>query len=278
MAPALCIFIVVIFSSIIRSFQYSFYEWDGINQAVFVGLDNYRSLFMDSTNSFWVSMKNSFIIALMSVCIQLPIALVLALVLRSGISGEKGYRTIFFIPVIISSVVIGQLWIKIYHPNYGLLNSFLNMIGLEKLTRVWLGDEKTALMSAIIPSIWQYIGYHMLLFYTAAKNIPEEFYEAAKVDGAGSLRMAFSITIPQLKAMSKACIIFAVIGSFKAFDMIYVLTGGGPNKITEVPSLIMYKNIFARYSYGFGSAVAVIIVLECLLVTVFIQKVFAEKG
>jgi len=277
MAPALIIFTYIIFFSIIRSFNYSLFEWDGINQATYVGLSNYQHLLTDPASNFWVSIKNTMAIALFSIFIQLPIALILALVLRAGIKGEKIYRTVFFIPVIISSVVIGQLWLKIYHPNYGLLNSLLEMAGFENLTKVWLGDTETALLSVIAPAIWQYIGYHMLLFYTAAKSIPEELYDAAKVDGASNFRTAISITIPQLKPIFKACVIFAVIGSFKAFDMIYLLTAGGPNKITEVPSIIMYKSIFTRYSYGYGSAVAIIIVLECLLATVLIQKLFAER-
>lgn len=277
MAPAMAIFLYVIFFSIIKSLNYSLYEWDGINQAVYVGLNNYVQLFTDLSNNFWISIKNSMVIALLSVFVQLPIALLLALILREGIKGEKTYRTVFFIPVIISSVVIGQLWLKIYHPNYGLLNTLLESLNMSSWTRTWLGDERTALMSVVLPSIWQYIGYHMLLFYTAAKSIPEDIYDAAKVDGAGPIRTAFSITIPQLKAIFQACIIFAVIGSFKSFDMIYILTGGGPNKITEVPSIIMYKSIFTRYSYGFGSAVAIVIVVECLLVTILIQKLFADR-
>ncbi len=277
MAPTVIIFVYVILFSIVKSLNYSLFKWDGINQAVFIGSDNYISLFTDHNNNFWVSIKNSMLIAMLSVFVQLPIALLLALILSSGIKGEKTYRTVFFVPVIISSVVIGQLWLKIYHPNYGLLNTILDNMNLSHMTRVWLGDSNTALLSVIAPSIWQYIGYHMLLFYTAAKSIPKEIYDAAKVDGAGPVKTALKITIPQLKPIFQACIIFAVIGSFKAFDMIYILTGGGPNKITEVPSIIMYKSIFTRYSYGYGSAIAIVIVVECLLVTILIQQLFSEK-
>lgn len=275
--PGLLFFVVVILIPIAQSLYYSLLEWNGLNESLFVGCRNYIEMFKDQSGLFYISIKNSLLLAALSVFIQLPVSLLLALILASGIRGEKTYRTIYFIPVIISTTIIAQLWMKIYHPSYGILNVLLKTIGLSSLTREWLGDVNTALGAVFIPMIWQYVGYHMLLMYTAAKSVSSDVYEAARVDGAGEFAIATRITLPQILPMLRNCVIFAVIGSLKSFDLIYVLTKGGPMNATEVPSTLMYNNIFVRYSYGSGSAMAVFIVLECLLFTLLIQKVFPKE-
>jgi raffinose/stachyose/melibiose transport system permease protein len=137
----------------------------------------------------------------------------------------------------------------------------------------WLGQESTALVCAFIPILWQYVGYHMLIMYAGAKSISTDIYEAAKIDGATSIKTAFYITIPLLKPILKVCITFSVIGALKVFDLIYVLTNGGPFHSTEVPSTLMYTTIFDNFQYGYGSAISVFIILECLVLTVLIDRV-----
>jgi len=274
--PAFFVFVVIVLLPIVVSIYYSLLDWDGISKGIFIGLKNYKDLFIRNTDGFILAVRNSFILALLSVFIQLPISLFLALVLSREVKGVKFYRTVYFIPVILSTVVIGQLRMKIYNPDYGLLNFLLTKIGLQSLTNQWLGNPKTALMAVFVPIVWQYIGYHMLLMYTSAKSIPTDIYEAAKIDGATESQIAFKITIPLMKPMLKVCVTFAVIGSFKTFDLIYVLTNGGPLHASEVPSTLMYNMIFFRYRYGYGSAMAVFIVAEALIGTLIIQKLFAN--
>ncbi|AEE96266.1 carbohydrate ABC transporter permease [Mahella australiensis] len=274
--PAFFVFVVIVLLPIFVSIYYSLLDWDGISKGVFIGFKNYKDLFVHNTDGFMLAVRNSFILALLSVFIQLPISLFLALVLSREVKGEKFYRTVYFIPVILSTVVIGQLWMKIYNPDYGLLNFLLTKIGLQSLTNQWLGNPETALMAVFVPIVWQYIGYHMLLMYTSAKSIPTDIYEAAKIDGATESQIAFKITIPLMKPMLKVCVTFAVIGSFKTFDLIYVLTNGGPLHASEVPSTLMYNMIFFRYRYGYGSAMAVFIVVEALIGTLIIQKLFGN--
>jgi raffinose/stachyose/melibiose transport system permease protein len=173
--------------------------------------------------------------------------------------------------------VIGQLWMKIYNPDYGLLNYVFAKLGLKTLENQWLANPKIVLISVFIPILWQYIGYHMLLMYASAKSISTDIYEAAKIDGAGELTIATRITIPLIKPILKVCVIFAVIGSFKSFDLIYVLTNGGPMHASEVPTTLMYTTIFSKYQYGYGSAVAIFIIVECLICTVLIQKLFGKE-
>lgn len=272
--PALIFFILIVFIPIFISGYYSTLEWDGLSKPVFVGLQNYKELFDNTTGGFVLSVKNSLLFVLASVFIELPISLFLALVLANGVKGEKFFLNVFFIPVIISTVVIGQLWMKIYNPDYGLLNSLLESIGLGSMAKSWLGDPTTALGASFVPTLWQYVGYHMLLMYAAIKSIPIDLYEAAKLDGASGVKMAFKITIPLIKPMLKVCVTFSVIGALKIFDLVYVLTNGGPNHASEVPSTLLVNNIFVRSMYGYGSAIAIFIILECLILTGVIQKFF----
>jgi raffinose/stachyose/melibiose transport system permease protein len=277
-APGLVFYFTIIILPIIRSGYYSVLDWNGINKAVFVQFKNYLNLFRDINKNFYPSVVHSLILAALSVFIQLPLSLALALILNAGIKGEKLYRTVYFIPVIISTVIIGELWKKVYHPTYGMLNVLLGTIGAESFAKEWLGSTETALPAAFIPMIWQYIGYHMLLMYTGAKAISRDIYEAARVDGASGLTTAFRITIPQMLPMLKACTIFAIIGSLKSFDLIYILTKGGPMGATEVPSTLMYNEIFTRYAYGYGSAIAIFIVAECLFFTILVQRLFPKDN
>ena len=268
--PTLLIYLGIIFIPIIMSVGYSTLDWDGIGKGTFIGVQNYVRMFSDGR--FLHSIINSLLFAFVSIGIQLPISLLLALILAGGVKFEKFYRTVYFIPVIISTVVIGQLWIKIYNADYGLLNTFLKSMGLESLMNDWLGQEKTALVCAFVPILWQYVGYHMLIMYAGAKSISADVYEAAKIDGATSIKTAFYITIPLLKPILKVCITFSIIGALKVFDLIYVLTNGGPFFSTEVPSILMYTTIFDNFQYGYGSAMSVFIILECLVLTVLIDR------
>ena len=274
-APSLILFGGIIFYSIIMSFRYSLLDWNGFGEGIFVGFSNYAKMFQDKV--FLRSAVNSLLLGFVTLVTQLPLALLLALLLTSGIKGEGFYRTVFFIPMTLSSVVIGQLWLKIYNPNYGVLNTLLGVLGLESLQRSWLGDVNTALFSAFVPIIWQNVGYHMLLLYTSINSISKDILEAAKLDGASGVKAARYITIPLVKPMLRTCAIFVVIGSLKAFDMIYVLTNGGPAHMTEVPSSLMFSSIFNLNKYGYGSAISIFIVVECIVMAVILQKVFLVK-
>ena len=274
-APSLILFGGIIFYSIIMSFRYSLHDWNGFGEGIFVGFSNYAKMFQDKV--FLRSAVNSLLLGFVTLVTQLPLALLLALLLTSGIKGEGFYRTVFFIPMTLSSVVIGQLWLKIYNPNYGVLNTLLGVLGLESLQRNWLGDVNTALFSAFVPIIWQNVGYHMLLLYTSINSISKDILEAAKLDGASGVKAARYITIPLVKPMLRTCAIFVVIGSLKAFDMIYVLTNGGPVHMTEVPSSLMFSSIFNLNKYGYGSAISIFIVVECIVMAVILQKVFRVK-
>ncbi len=273
--PALFLFIGILIAPIFMSAYYSFFNWKvGYPLTDFIGLKNYTELFTSKSIGFVKALNNSLLLAVLSVFIQLPLALLLALKLGKKIKGERAFLSIFFMPVLISTVVIGQLWVKIYNPEYGLLNVFLRAIGLESWTRIWLGTKETAMGACFVPILWQYVGYHMLLMYAGVKGVPTELIEASMLDGCTEGQVNRFIIIPYIKPILKVSVIFAVTGSLKSFDLIYVLTNGGPFHSTEVPSTLMISMLFLRNRYGMGSTIAVMLIILCFAFALLINLAF----
>ena len=275
--PALCLFVAVLIAPIVMSFYYSLTEWNGFTTPEFIGLKNYVELFTSKSINISRALKNAFLLALLSCVIQLPFALWLALRLARPIKGKTALLSIYFMPVLISTVVIGQLWLKIYNPDYGVLNVLLRSIGLDSWTHIWLGDKKYALRAAFVPILWQYVGHHMLLMYAGIKGVPVELTEAAMLDGCTPAQASRYIVIPYIRPILRVSVIFAITGSLKSFDLIYVLTNGGPSHVTEVPSTLMISMLFLRNRYGMGSAIAVMLIILCFFFALVINAVFKEE-
>lgn len=273
--PALILFIAFSIIPLITSGIYSLFEYDGIGTMKFIGFSNYIRMFTGD-RYFPQAVLNSMILVGASLFIQLPISLGLAMLLAKGVKGEKYFRTIYFLPVVISSMVIGQLWIKIFHSEYGLLNMLISTVTGQTFDYSWLSNPDTAFISTVVPAVWQYIGYHMLIFYAGIKSISPDYYEAAMIDGANKWQTNMKITIPLLAPVIKTCSIFAITGSLRAFDLIYVMTGGGPNHASDVPATLMYNNLFRRGLYGYGSAQAFFIVVECLIFSYIVTRLFKK--
>ncbi len=275
--PALLLFVLILVAPIFFSGYFSLFDWNGFGAKTFIGFDNYKELFTNDSISFVKALGNSLLLALLSVGLQLPLALGLALLIGKGRKGERGFLSIYFLPVLISTVVIGQLWRKVYNPSYGILNVVLRGIGLDGWAKIWLGDIKTALGAVFIPSLWQYVGYHMLLMYAGIKSVPPELREAAMIDGATEGQVNRYIVLPYIKPILKISTIFAVTGSLKAFDLIYVLTNGGPLSSTEVPSTLMINMLFLRNRYGMGSTIAFLLIILCFAFALIISRIFKNK-
>ena len=276
--PALILFCGVLIAPIGASGYFSFFDWNGFTEKTYIGFSNYKELFTSDSIGFMKALGNSLLLAVLSVFLQLPLALALALVLGKKIKGERAFLSVYFMPVLISTVVIGQLWLKIYNPDYGVLNVALRAVGLDNLTHIWLGEKATALGAVFVPILWQYVGYHMLLLYAGVKSVPPELREAAMLDGASDGQVNRYIVLPYIKPIIKISVIFAVTGSLKSFDLIYVLTNGGPLHKTEVPSTLMINMLFLRNRYGMGSTIAVILILLCFGFALLINLVFKEEG
>ncbi len=275
--PALILFVGVLIAPIIMSGYYSFFDWNGFGEKVYIAFGNYKELFTSDAIGFMKALGNSLLLAAFSVCVQLPLALWLALKLGRGVKGERGFLSIYFMPVLISTVVIGQLWLKIYNPSYGILNVTLRALGLDSWAKTWLGTVETALGASFVPILWQYVGYHMLLMYAGVKSVPPDLREAAMLDGATEGQINRFIVIPYIKPILKISMIFAITGSLKSFDLIYVLTNGGPLHATEVPSTLMINMLFLRNRYGMGSTIAVLLILLCFGFALLINAIFKEE-
>ncbi|GIP18926.1 ABC transporter permease [Paenibacillus montaniterrae] len=274
--PSLIIYIGVAIVPIILSLYYSFFNWDGISAKVFIGLDNFSEIFKDDI--FWLSVKNNVIIMLTGLIGQLPLGLLLALLLNRGLKGNGFFRTIGFLPVVISSVMVSLIWGMIYNTEYGFLNSILGVLGLESWQRNWLGDPDWSMLSISVAYIWQNCGLYMIIFLAALQNISSEVNEAAELDGATGLRKVFLITIPIIRPTILFTVIFSISNSFRVFDLIQILTGGGPAHQTEVMTIYMYNNAFMSRQFGYGSAVSILILIFSLIVVMIANRVGKEKN
>lgn len=276
--PALLLFCGILIAPIGASAYYSLFDWNGMSKKMtFIGLDNYKEVFTSIDIGFLKALRNSLLLAFLSVFLQLPLALLLALTLGKKVKGERIFLSVYFMPVLISTVVIGQLWLKIYNPDYGILNVFLRAIGLEKWAKIWLGTKETALGAVFVPTLWQYVGYHMLLLYAGVKSVPTELREAAMLDGATDWQVNRYIVLPYIKPIIRISVIFAVTGSLKSFDLIYVLTNGGPLRATQVPSTLMIEMLFLRNRFGMGSTIAVLLIVLCFFFALVISALFRQE-
>ncbi len=261
--PALSIYVVFLLYPMVFSFLISLYQWDGLAPVKkFVGLENYRVFFSDPASL--LALKNNIIWMLFMIAIPVALGLVLAVILNERVPGRTAFRAIFYSPTVLPLVAVGIIWSWIYNPTFGAVNSFFRLVGLPELTRPWLSDPKVALYSVILTGIWQGTGFPMLLFLAGLQTIPRELYEAAEIDGASRIQSFWYITIPSLRETFVIVVSILMIGSLKVFDLIYIMTWGGPGRLTQVMSTWMYFNTFVFHKAGFGSAIAWIITVASL--------------
>jgi raffinose/stachyose/melibiose transport system permease protein len=272
--PVIVLYTIFFFYPVLQAIVDSFFEYNGVSEKTFNGLENYDFIF--SQSSFLVSIKNTLVVMLVSLFVQLPVALLLAVLLNTEFKGFRFFRTVYFIPCIISTVVIGIMWSLIYDPYMGSLNKTMEMIGLGTLTQNWLGDPDIALGSINVVNVWQWEGYLVVILLAGLKGIPNEIIEAAKIDGANSFQRFIHITIPSLKWTFQVCILLVITGALKIFDLVYVMTGGGPGDTTEVMATYMWKISFISEKFGAGNAVAVVILIMSFFLT-FISRRFAKE-
>jgi len=273
--PTLIFFSVMVIFPILQTFQKSFFTWDGLTPAVFSGLDNYFRLLED--DDFWVSLKNGLIFALVLVVYQMGLGTLLAIALSNKkLKLRKLFRTSYFVPVVLSGVVVSQLWIAMYNAEGGLINSLFSLLGID-YQQSWLSDKHGSIWAIAFTNAWANIGIHLVLIYTAIKSIPEQLYEAATIDGASFWRSHWKITIPLLGETYKFCLIIAITGGLNAFQNMFVMTNGGPGNISYTLTFMMYKAAFRSGEYGYGSAAATILVIECLIFTILINRFIARE-
>ncbi|WP_375004467.1 carbohydrate ABC transporter permease [Bacillus velezensis] len=274
LAPAL-IFLLLVYIPIIENVFFSLFEWSSFQpEKTFIGLKNYIDLFHDPV--FFTALRNNVLYAVISLIFQVGGGLILAAVLEDRLVRKWSpfFRTVFFLPVVISMTVIALLFDFIYNPEIGLLNQLLEAVGLDELTRAWLGDENTAMLSVIFVSQWQSVGYIAMLYIVSIQSIPAELYESAQLDGAGKIQQFFHITVPQTKEMSFVAVVMTLTGAFTVFNEPYILTGGGPGNASEVLSTFLYKSAFTKDMMGYASAIATVVLLLTLALSLIQMKFF----
>lgn len=274
--PALILYAMVVPYPLIKSIQYSFYEWNIVGAAKYVGLRNYQRIFT-SDYVFLTALKNTALFTLGSIATQIPLAFLLAVSLSKPAALNKFFKSVYFLPCTISGAAVSLLWQFIYHPNMGIFNTVLRAVGLGNWTRTWLAEPKYALWAVILSMAWQWFGYHMVIFLTSMSSIPPEIFEAAEVDGAVGWKKICYVTYPLMKPFIKISMILITTSSIKAFDNIYVLTGGGPANSSTVLALHMYNRAFRQLQFGYGAALAVILLILCVVLTFVLNRVFNTK-
>ena len=262
--PAFLFLSLFLVYPILRSAYYSLYNWKGMGPAVdFIGLENFKRLFADQI--FLKAVKNGIFIIVFSLAIQLPLAMALALIIGRDIPGRAFFRAVFFMPYVLSEVITAIMWLIIYNPtpNRGFLNAIINVIPFLK-PQAWLADTRLVMPAIFVVLTWKYIGLHMLLYITGLQNIPREIEEAALIDGVNNPQMVAYITLPLLSGTIKTSVYLSILGSLQVYALVWIMTRGGPVNASEVMSTYMYRYSFVRFELGYGSAVAIVMLLIAL--------------
>jgi raffinose/stachyose/melibiose transport system permease protein len=253
-------------------------NWNGYGALHFIGIKNFTDvLFHDPV--FWISLRNALLLALCTMLLQHPIALLFAyMIAKVGGRREKLFRTIFFVPCVLSVVVISRMWVSILNPTFGLVAQILNSLHLGFLNQDWLGDPRFAIFGLIFIIMWQGIGWATLIYYAGVKGLSGEIMEAAKVDGASGFKLLVNITLPLLKPVITVNLTLALISCLKQMEIVFLTTGGGPGTVTQFIANYLYQQAFNASRYGYANAISVIFVVVCIISTLLLNKILKKDS
>lgn len=274
-APAMILISVMVLYPMLVLVVHSFTEWDGLNPATFNGISNYIKLFKDPI--FYTGLKNGLIFAGLQALIQIPLATLLAFAVKhSGRIEKKFFRISYYIPAVLSITVVSQLWLSMYNADNGLINKLFELLGIS-YRQNWLGDEHWAIVAITMVNVWQFTGYQFILLLSAVNSIPDHYFEAARIDGCTKAQAHIKITIPLMQETYKYCLIIAITGGLNAFASMNIMTGGGPGTSTYTLTYLMYRSAFKIGNYGYGCTSAVMLVVQCLIVSIIINRLVARE-
>ena len=274
--PALLFYLFSVFYPIIESIRLSFVSWSGLGEKRFVGLQNYIHLFQDKV--FYTAFLNNLVYLVIVVGMQILIGLLFAVLLTYLTKGVTLIKTLYYVPCIITTVAVTQLFRSMYATQpEGIINQLLNAVGLGSMATSWLTDVKTVLVAVSIPEGWRYTGMYMVIFYAALISLDPEICEAAKIDGANGWQTLIRVKLPMIKEVLLLTLTMVLTGALRGFDIPYILTNGGPGNVSELMSTYMYKRAFGSNQYGYGSAIAVFIIVESMLVVALLRTIFTSK-
>jgi raffinose/stachyose/melibiose transport system permease protein len=274
--PSVVLFFLFVVFPVIQAAHYSLYRWSGLGDlSDYIGLKNYQTLFQDPI--FLQALKNNIIIAVLSLLLQLPVALLLALLINRKIPGRTFFRTVFFLPYVLAPVVTGLIWSFIYNPSSGLVAGLLRQFNPNATPPAYLADTHTVLLAIFAAICWQYFGFHFVLYVAGLQNIPAELIEAARIDGASPRQTVFYITLPLLGSTIRLSVFLSILGSLQYFDLIYVMSDGGPVNASETMATYQLHYGLQQFALGYGSAVGVIMFGLCLLFALLYQRVIMQQ-
>ncbi|HHW21583.1 MAG TPA: sugar ABC transporter permease [Clostridiaceae bacterium] len=275
--PGLLVFSFAVLFPIVKSFFYGMTDWKGIGEYNFVGAENYKTVIFND-KVFRTSLLNAALLAAATVFIQHPIAMFYAIAVDK-LKGrlETFFRAVFFIPCVISIVITSKMWVNLFNSSYGLVNKFLELVNLGFLKRDWLGNPNIALGSVIFVIMWQGFGYAFLIYYSGIKGVPDELYEASRIDGANAWQQFVKVTLPMLKPVIFVNISIAITASLKQMEPIFIMTNGGPGTKTQFVANYLYTQAFNAKKYGYANAISLVFVVICVIITIIVQKLFRNK-
>jgi raffinose/stachyose/melibiose transport system permease protein len=269
--PALLVYGVYTLNGIVRTFYFSGFNWNGIGSAsksTFLGLQNFVNLFHEKI--FWHAVSNNFLLVVVSIVFQLGFGMVLALIVNTGFKGTRFFRTIYFMPLLLSTVATGLFWLLMFDPYNGIFNWILKIVS-PNVPLSWLGSREVVMFAVLFVVCWQYTPQYMILLRAGMSGIPEEMYEAATIDGVNSWQKFWFMTLPLLSGTIKTSAVLSIVGSLKYFDLFWVMTLGGPNGYSELMATFMYKKAFTEERMGYGSSVAVCMFIVSLITIVIFR-------
>ncbi len=269
--PSLAIFLLYRITPIIWNFLLSFQEWQFIGPNIWIGLQNYAEMIRDPV--FWQSFKNTLIYFFGGTPIAIALAVLVAVMVNNPIRGRNAYRVMIFLPYPITPVAVAIIWQWLYNEKVGLINYVLRTLRLVSDPVPFLQSFKLALPSVIMTTVWQVLGYFVIIVLTGLQTIPDDLYESAELDGANRLTQFFRITLPLIRSTIFLCFIVGIINSFTVFDIIYVMTDGGPGHATEILVTNIYKNAFTFNRMGYAAAMTVFMFLFLMLVTWYSNRI-----
>jgi multiple sugar transport system permease protein/raffinose/stachyose/melibiose transport system permease protein len=260
------VFGVFVVWPLLDSFRYSVTNWNGFDPDYdFVGLDNFARIFRDP--EFLNAIVNTAIWILAALVVPVLLGLALALLLNTGLRSANVFKSIFYLPICLAAVIVGQIWIWIYQPDWGLLNTAIESVtGVRRFNFAWLAEPSTALGSVIVAWSWQQTGLAMVIFLAGLTSIPRDLLEAADIDGVSRWKQTLHIVLPMLRPATVVVVALSVINALKGFDILYIMTGGGPFRSSNTLAFFMYEESFKKYRMGYGSAISVVLFLIALSV------------
>jgi raffinose/stachyose/melibiose transport system permease protein len=273
LAPGALLFGLLVLNPLVQAFILSAYRWVTLAKRVYVGLDNYWALARDRL--FWYSMQNTLFFVVGTTCLQIFFGFVLGYFLYLQVKGYRFFKTVIFIPAVLATVGVGFVWSYIYSPSFGLLKPAMEFLGLHYKSP--LAEPRMALAALIIAHSWHFLGIQVMMFNAGFMNMPQEILEMASIDGAAGLKLIWYMVLPLSWEVTKSIIILQVVGALRAFDLVFVMTGGGPNHSTEVLPMFMFVQAFENFNIGNGAVAAVVIFVLAMGLTMGLRRMMSRE-